>query len=263
MNKRLTYNELEVQVTQFRSELASKDDEVNKIRSSFLSNISHDIRTPMNVIVGFSNLLTDPTYSQEQVGFFVDEINKNSKELLRLIDNIILKAKVENDHVDVNMKMCEISSLMNELYNHFQQKLINGNKSIQLKLIATENYSKNKIFTDPRIMKEILNNLFENAAKYAINGSLEFGYRILRERTAEFFVRDSVLGTNNRNNNGYYKKIYGNVNNALNGEDQHGIGLTISDKLIRLLGGKLTVKSTFENGSSFNFTIPLLVEKPV
>ncbi|MCD4682662.1 MAG: hypothetical protein K8R86_05195, partial [Bacteroidales bacterium] len=263
MNKRLTYKELEGQITQIRGELASKDDEVNKIKSSFLSNFSHEIRTPMNVIVGFSNLLNDSTYNQEQIGFFIDEINKSSKELLILIDNVILTAKVENDNVAVDMKMNEINSLMNDLYSHFQQKLKNANKRIELKLISTENYSNNKIFTDPRIMKEILNNLFENAAKYAINGSLEFGYRILGEKTAEFFVRDSTQRINNSNNNRFYKKINGSDNNALNGGDQHGIGLTISDKLIRLLGGKLTVKSTFENGSSFNFTIPLLVEKPV
>ncbi len=65
----------------------------------------------MNVIVGFSNLLNDPTYDQEQKGFFIDEINKNSKELLKLIDNILLCSKVENDNVEVNMKPFNLSSL--------------------------------------------------------------------------------------------------------------------------------------------------------
>jgi len=263
MNKRLTYNELEDQVTQFRSELASKDNEVNKIKSCFLSNISHEIRTPMNVIVGFSNLLNDPTYSQEQVGFFIEEINKNSKELLRLIDNIILTAQVENDHVDVNMELCEINSLMEELYKHFQQKLINGNKSIQLKFIASENTSENKVFTDPKIMKRIMNNLIENAVNFAINGSLEFGFRILQEKTAEFFVRDATPVINGNNINRLYRKFNGNDKIAANGNDDHGLSLRMSDKLIRILGGNLSVKSHFENGSSYKFTIPLLVEKLV
>jgi len=99
MHKKFSYSELEDKVSEIKEELAFKIDEVNRLKSSFLSNVSHEIRTPMNVIMGFSNLLSDPRYNQDQKNFFVDEINKNSKELLRLIDNIILTAKVETGNI--------------------------------------------------------------------------------------------------------------------------------------------------------------------
>lgn len=263
MNKQLTYKELEDQVMQYRHELASKNDEVNKIKSSFLANVSHEIRTPMNVIVGFSNLLGDHSYDQDQIGFFVDEINKNSKELLRLIDNVILTAKAENDHVDVNMKICDVNSLMKDLYNHFQKILLNSPKPVKLNFATPDNISGNKVFTDPQIMKEVMNNLIENAVKYAINGSLEFGYRVLNEKKAEFFIRDVIPVINSNNKNRLQRKINGNENTDLNDKDHHGLRLTMTESMVRLLGGNLTVKSNLENGSSFNFTIPLLVEKLV
>jgi len=262
MNKRLTYKELEENFTHVKGELAIRDVEVNKIKSTFLSNVSHEIRTPMNVIVGFSNLLNDPTYDQEQKGFFIDEINKNSKELLRLIDNILLCSKVEDENVELNLQPVDLNSLTTYLHRHFNEKLKNANKSITLKLISDKNNNQT-VFTDKEILKDALNNIIDNASKYAINGSLEFGYRILKEKTVLFFVRDAHPGVNGQNKNSLYSKGNYNNENIMNTEDQHGIGLTISDKLIRSLGGKLTVKSTFEYGSSFNFAIPLLVEKPV
>ena len=67
--------------------------EKENVKASFLSNISHELRTPVNVILGFTNLLTDPGYGEDQKKFFLQEINQNSKKLLRIIDNLIYSAE--------------------------------------------------------------------------------------------------------------------------------------------------------------------------
>ena len=261
MNKKLSYRELEQKVTQFESDLAIKDEEVNKLKSSFLSNVSHQIRTPMNVIVGFSSLLNDPNYNHDQKIFFVDEINKNSKELLRLIDNIILTAKVESDNIKLNMGLYDIKNITDELYSYFKKSLNGRNNNIKIRLIRNSNNLVDNIFTDPSKLKLALFNLIENAVKFTINGTVEFGYNVIDDKV-DFFVEDTGIGINGKDINNIYKKFTQLENDGTRCQSGLGVGLTISDKLIRLLGGKLIVKSTLGKGSSFNFTIPLLVKQP-
>lgn len=263
MHKKLSYSELEDKVIEIREELAFKIDEVNRLKSSFLSNVSHEIRTPMNVIMGFSNLLSDPRYNQDQKNFFVDEINKNSKELLRLIDNIILTAKVETGNIKLNMTFCDIQNIMDELYNHFHKNINNHKKrNVKINLITKLNNQDNKVFTDSLKLKHALFNLIENAIKFTINGLVEFGYEVNDENDIEFFVKDTGIGINGKDINKIFKKFTQLEEDDTRKDSGLGIGLTISDRLIQLLGGKLIVKSTLGKGSSFYFTIPLLVEKP-
>lgn len=263
MNRKLTYKELEEKVSEMEGQLTLKDKEVHKLKSSFLSNISHEIRTPMNVIVGFSYLLNDPHYDQNQKEFFVGEINKNSKELLRLIDNIILTAKIETDDIKLEMNICDIQVLMEELYTQIR-KFINSNLSnkVELKFIQNTLKSNYQIFTDREKFMRAMFNMIENAIKFSKNNSVEFGYKIINDKFVDFFIKDNGIGTNGESN------LSGRKISIIEPEDtldfyETRIGLTISDKLIRLLGGKLKIKSSIGKGSSFNFTIPLLVEKSV
>lgn len=264
MDKRLSYQDLENEISLVRNELLLKDDEVNKLKSSFLSNVSHEIRTPMNVIVGFSNLLSDPHYNKDQKSFFVDEINKNSLELLRLIDNIIITAKVESDNIKLNMSEFDVSVVMKELYIHFQKKLkYQDNQKIKLQLASLSSSKAMKIFSDSAKLKHALFNLIDNALKYTINGTVEFGCEVKNNRFVEFYVKDTGIGINGKDVSKIYRKFTQSPNNYTHTNNGLGIGLTISDKLIRLLGGKLTVRSTLGKGSLFHFNLPLLVKNPV
>jgi signal transduction histidine kinase len=263
MSRKLTYKELEQKVSQMENKLNLKDNEVNKLKSSFLSNISHEIRTPMNVIVGFSYLLNDPNYDQNQKEFFVGEINKNSKELLRLIDNIILTAKIETDDIKLEMGICDVKSLMDDLYGQVQKFLkINLLSNVELKLIHSIDKSNYRIFTDREKLKRAMFNMIENAIKCSKSNSVEFGYNIIDSKFVDFFIHENGKESVSK------RERFDKAKDRIHIEDpvdfyETRIGLTISDKLIRLLGGKLKIKTSTEKGATFNFTIPLLVEKPV
>ena len=161
------------------------------------------------------------------------------------------------------MSFCDVQAIFNELYNHFQKNFKKqDSRKIKLRLVTSHNNKLPKIFSDSSKLKHALFNLIDNALKYTLNGTVEFGYEVKDNSLVEFFVKDTGIGINGKDINKIYKKFTQLVENNSHNNGL-GIGLTISDKLIRLLGGKLTVKSTLGKGSLFHFTIPLLVEKPV
>jgi len=231
--------------------------------ASLLSNISHEIRTPVNVIVGFTNLLIDPTYDDEQKQFFIQEINHNSKELLRVVDKLIYSAKINCEEYVPEMFMYPINDILSEMRSEVDH-LIQNIKYKKFKIIfkKTSIPDDSSIFTDKKKLITALLYLIENTQKLSVNGPIEWGAEML-DNSVKFFVQDGGSKINQK----YLVKVINDFQNEkiTNSEDNQakGIGLTIAEKLIRTIGGKLTIKSTFNKGSSFFFTIPLLVEKPV
>jgi signal transduction histidine kinase len=264
MLKKPSYRELECEVKEIKDVLSVKSKEVGRLKSSILANISHEVRTPMNSIVGFSNLLTESRFSNEQKNFFISEINKNSKELLRLIDNILLAAQFESDSISINNRECNIASIFDDLFYYFNLKVKSNSKSkVRIKVIKPNDEKTRIIFTDVEKIKKVLHSLIENAIKYTAKGYVEFGYSIDRESNIGFFVKDTGIGINENDVEIIQTKFTQIDNKDFRNMNGIGLGLTIADKLIRILGGKLIVNSSLGQGSIFSFNLPLLVEKSV
>jgi K+-sensing histidine kinase KdpD len=262
MRKKLSYIELENILKQTQSELEVREEEFNKIRSSFYSNVSHEIRTPMNAIVGFSQLLSDPGYSSNEKKFFADEINNNSKKLLHLIENMIVTAKYESDQIIIHKSFCNLDDLMEKIYHHFNDELKKEQyKKIELKFVKKTKNNHNVLFTDQKILEQIMTNLLENAFKFSANCTVQFGFEVNDDNTIRFFVNNSENGSKGKdlsNRSDRFNRLTRNYN-----FEDVKLGFSISEKLVKLLDGKLKVKSILGRGSSFYFTIPLLEKKPV
>ena len=259
MNKCISNKDFEQEILKIKNDLARKTKEVDRLKSVFLSNVSHEIRTPMNVIVGFSNLLANPDYKQDQREFFIEEINKNSRELLRIIDNIIYTAKFESEDITPEMEICEVNKIIDAIKLQIDD-FIDDYKFDKIKVDVTKSTDKIKVFTDPGKLKVAILNLVENAIKFTIEGTVELGYSI-QDNKVMFFVSDTGEGIDHKDLKKIREKFY-QLENSSRSKKGLGVGLSVSDKLIRLLGGKLSLTSTLGKGSSFYFTIPLLVERP-
>ncbi|MCD4696292.1 MAG: HAMP domain-containing histidine kinase [Bacteroidales bacterium] len=263
MSKNISNNDFETEIQKMKEDLARKSEEVNLLKSSFLSNISHEIRTPMNVIVGFSNLLSDKSYNQEQRDFFIEEINKNSRELLRIIDNVIITSKIDSEEIRPEMDTYSVNMIITEVHTQVKKFVSDFSfNNIKIKLSKPKDNQDYEVFTDKDKLKKALLNLLENAIKYTIHGTVEFGFKIF-DNYIEFFVNDTGIGIEQKNLKKVLEKFYQVDENNKGGRKGLGVGLSVSDKLIKILGGKLALKSTLGKGSSFYFSIPLLVEKPV
>jgi signal transduction histidine kinase len=262
MIKKPSYRELEYEVKEIRDVLSVKTQEVGRLKSSILANISHEVRTPMNSIVGFSNLLRDSNFTNDQKNFFISEINKNSKELLRLIDNILLAAKFESESISINNSNYNIAKMMEDLFYHFNLKIkSNLDSDLRIKINKPDNEKKRYVFLDGGKVKTIMHSLIENAIKYTTSGFVEFGYFIEVQSNICFFVKDTGIGIARKDVEIIQTKFTQLDNNDFRNMNGIGLGLTIADKLVKILGGKLKIESTIGKGSLFSFNLPLLVEK--
>jgi len=260
MVKNLSYKDLESKFTSIQTEMSINENQFNKLIHSFFSKISYEIRTPLNVIVGFSNLLNDQSYSQEQKDFFIREINNNSNELLRLIDNYIFYAKIETGELILDFDVHNVVSLMNELNTELNNNFEKPSPTrSNITLRRDQNGINYKIFTDKEKFLQVMTTLIKRASLFNHNSPITFGFNLNDEKFVEFFIDTNQVSNadNEINQNNYSTE----VNDHYNSDAVSALGF--SDKLIRLLGGNLKIKTTLGQGSSYHFTIPLLVEKPL
>ncbi len=250
-----SYSELEKRLEEMKRELLIKSEEVELLKTSFLSNISHEIRTPMNAIIGFSSLLKYPDLNEEEKENYIEYINLSSNELLMIIDNIIQTANIESHNVYINRRECCVDDIFDDLYRLYKNK--NGRHNVDLILKIRNNEKKLKLITDSGKLKYALSNLIDNALKFTSDGFVEFGYTKNNNKTLKFFVKDTGIGIPENKLDVIFNKFIQIENTNTRKYSGLGVGLTISSSFIDLLGGKITVESTFGKGSVFYFTLPL------
>jgi signal transduction histidine kinase/ligand-binding sensor domain-containing protein/ActR/RegA family two-component response regulator len=249
-------NELENLVDERTSDLKiakNKAEESDRLKSAFLANMSHEIRTPMNAIVGFSSLLNDEAIEAEEKEFYIKAIKNNSDTLLTIINDILDISMIEvNQFVLYKEKFC-VDELLAELKSYYDIK----NAKKLLFYYANENTSqKTYIYNDPIRIRQIMTNLLNNAYKFTETGFIRFGY-IAEESTIKFFVEDTGIGISEANKSRVFDdfhKIEPYANKFFQGT---GIGLSISKKLVGLMGGEIGVESEMGKGSLFYFTLPI------
>jgi PAS domain S-box-containing protein len=232
-----------------------KAEESDKLKSAFLANMSHEIRTPMNAILGFSTLMRTRTLTEEKRKDYIDLINSNCRQLLRIITDIIDISKIEAGQISIFNKNFNLNKTLQELHLNFSSQIEAMQKPIELVYKAGLSNEYSSVFTDKVRLEQILSNLLANAIKFTDRGKIEFGYYIDRRSDIVFYVKDTGIGMTQDEQNvifdrfrqvsSSYNKIYGGT----------GLGLTISKGLAEKLGGKIWVESEIEAGSTFYFNI--------
>jgi PAS domain S-box-containing protein len=233
-----------------------KAEESDKLKSAFLANMSHEIRTPMNAILGFATLIRNRVLSEEKRKDYLELVNSNCRQLLRIISDIIDIAKIEAGQISIFNKNFSLNKTLHDLYLNFGNQLEAMKKPIKLILRPGLNNEESTIFSDKVRLEQILANLLSNAIKFTDEGTIEFGYYIDRRRDIIFFVKDTGIGMTQKEQavifdrfrqvSSSYNKIYGGT----------GLGLSISKGLAEKLGGKIWVESEIDAGSTFCFNIP-------
>ncbi len=247
-------------------EARDRAEESDRLKTSFLANMSHEIRTPMNGIIGFANLLRDPDLSNDKRDLFLKHIDHSSNQLLNIIDDIIDISKIESGQLKISNKPVRINGILEEIYSSFFHRIRGdapGQKRVDFKLKKGNESNDFTIVTDDFRLSQIFNNLIGNAIKFTKEGHITFGYSLRNNRYVEFFVSDSGIGIPNNKTRLIFDR-FGQVEQERSLQPSGtGLGLPISKSLANLMGGEMWVESVVGKGTTFYFTLPLVVEKPV
>ena len=229
----------------------------NQSRNNFMANMSHEIRTPINGIIGFSELLKSGDLTHEQQIRYVDIIEESSRSLLLLIDDIIDISKIEADELKVKKDACSLKTTIKELSEEFKIMKEKKQKSqLEIRFRKPRLKHHDYIFTDTKRLKQILFNLVDNALKYTDSGYIEIGYQLLNKNKLQFYIEDTGHGISNNQLKTIFNRTLQHAHSLKEREGGAGLGLAISNGLVKLLGGTMNVKSTLNKGSIFYFTIP-------
>ena len=230
-----------------------KAKESDQMKSRFIQNISHEVRTPMNGIVGFSDLMvSDYQLESENYRYYAENIIKNSNQLLSVINNVLDISILESGEVFINREKFSLASFMTELEKSCQSLLKEG---ISLQVMNPEPAKKIIVESDKSRLIQIFNNLMGNAVKFTKQGEISIGY-VLRKNEVCFYVKDEGIGVLPEEQTVIFERFV-QTSNTRGKYGGTGLGLAISKELCTLLNGRIWVESEPERGATFYFTIPL------
>jgi signal transduction histidine kinase len=256
VNKNL---ELESEVKR-RQEAEQKATEANEAKSRFLSFISHEMRSPLNAIIGLSEELAETLLGDAlpQSREDVTRIRSASQHLLGLINNLLDLSKIEAGKMPLVLDECELGPLVQELGRDLEPLVRrNGNK-----LTVHSNGDAPRVRTDVTKLKQVLMNLISNAGKFTSNG--EIVVRIgdpggTAEKRFEIAVTDSGIGMTGQEMSRLFQAYTQATDSTSRKYGGTGLGLAISRQFCRLMGGDLTVTSVVGKGSTFTVNLPAQV----
>jgi len=233
-------------------------EESDKLKSAFLANMSHEIRSPMNAIIGFSNLITDSFELEEEMVKYLSYIKHSGSNLLQLVDDIIDIAKIEAGQLKIRKEKFDLDEMLNRLLSSVVAGLAkNKSTSTTIQLNLPTNSDKPVIFSDELRIKQVLTNFLSNAVKFTDEGIIEFGYEKLPDSQLLFYTRDSGLGISEKDKDLVFQR-FGQVEDSYTKNTSGtGLGLAISKSIVELLDGEIWVDSIENKGSTFYFKIPV------
>ena len=238
-------------------------DTSNKLKSTFLNNFSHEVRTPLNSIIGFTYLLENDNPPKEDIAKYVDIISKNSHYLLSIVQNIIEISQLERDEYRISPDQFSVNELMKEIFNEGEHLIQESNKPIKLLCKTGLDDNADLYLSDRNRLKEIMVHLLDNAVKFTEFGKIEFGYRVHEADTLLFWINDSGIGIEDDEQSKIFQPFYQIKDGTHLKFSGTGLGLSIASKIVQLMGGNLWVKSEYAKGTTMYFALNFMTQDSI
>ena len=242
----------------------------SKAKSIFLSNMSHDIRTPMNAIVGFTTLAINHIDSRDQVEEYLKKIMSSGNHLLSLINDVLDMSRIESGKMHLEEKPCSLPEILHGLQNIIQGDV--NAKQLEF-YVDTIDVFDEEIYCDKLRLNQVLLNLLSNAVKYTMTGGT-ISFRITEKAGApegfayyEFHIRDTGIGMSEEFVAHIFEPFERERNSTISGIQGTGLGMAITKNIVDMMNGVIEVKSTLNVGTeckvSFMFRLNTEERKPV
>ncbi|MBQ7918802.1 MAG: response regulator [Lachnospiraceae bacterium] len=252
----------EAEHNQLLQQALEEANNANEAKSAFLFNMSHDIRTPMNAIIGFNEIARENIQDIQRVEDCLEKMDVASKHLLRLINDVLDMARIENGKIDLELAPCSISKLVGETRAMFMPEM--DKKHITF---STQMHNVKYDFLQADILRtrQIIFNILSNAMKYTKDGGKvwftveESEMGIDGYVTLTIVVKDTGIGMSEA----FQKNVFGMFererSTTQSGVQGTGLGLAITKKLVDVMAGKIIVESKEGEGTTFTVSIPFQV----
>ncbi len=258
--------ELERKVQEATAELAQQNEllrrqhieleQASALKSQFLANISHEFRTPLNAILGYTHMLlqgvsgavTDPQRKS------LTRIDSNSRHLLALINDILDITRIEAGRMPLNVSSFKVSDLVNEVMSELEPIIRRSNLTVSARMKTTLPVLK----SDRQKVKQIVLNLLSNSLKFTTTGSVTIGATLdPKTHTLAIAVRDTGVGIPPESRSKIFEDFRQLDNSPARGYGGTGLGLSICRRLAQMLGGSIELESTVGEGSTFTLRLPV------
>lgn len=232
--------------------------ESTRLMSEFLAGMSHELRTPMTAILGYSDALMDPDVTEEEARMMAATIRRNGDHLLAILNDLLDFSKIKAGQMHVECVSCNPVEILADLHGLMLPRADARGITLRAEFDAT---LPTRIQTDPTRLRQILLNLISNAVKFTEQGSVVIRGRVLNDadlgRRLVIEVEDSGIGMTEEQLTRIAEPFVQADASTTRRFGGTGLGLAISRRLAELLGGRLEVRSTYEVGSTFTFTLPI------
>ena len=235
-----------------------RETKANLAKREFLFNMSHDIRTPMNAIIGFTALAQTHIDDRGQVEDYLKKISVSSQHLLSLINDVLDMSRIESGKVTLEAKPVHLPELVHELRDIIQAVVSKKDLSLTLDTVGVENED---VIADPLRLEQILINVLANAVKFTPDGG-QISLWIVQKDTApagyadfEFHIKDNGIGMSEEFQKHIFEQFARERTSTVSKIQGTGLGMAITKSLVDMMGGRITVKSEQEKGSEFTISL--------
>ena len=230
----------------------------NRAKREFLFNMSHDIRTPMNAIIGFTSLAATHINNKEQVLDYLKKISTSSQHLLSLINDVLDMSRIESGKVKIEEKAVHLPDLVHDVRSIIQPNVAAKRLSL---FIDTMDIEDEDIITDPLRLNQILLNILSNAIKFTPTGGM-ISIRIAQKNGApkgcvcyEFRIKDNGIGMSEEFQKHIFEEFSREESSTVSGIQGTGLGMSITKNIVDLMGGTIALTSEPGKGSEFIVTL--------
>ena len=226
----------------------NKAEESDRLKTAFLANMGHEIRTPLNAIVGFADLLP-VVESEEDRNQLIREIQNNNQKLLRIIDGLVSMSKIEAEAKNLVKSQTNLVEVLSEITQTYMQMV-----DSQTVVLATQfPYTELMMTTDVAKLREMVDQLMQNAVKFTLKGSITLGFELIDGEHVRIWVKDTGKGIAEADKERIFERFV-KVDEYIPGT---GLGLSVAKSHAASLGGTIGVDSRPGEGSTFWVVLPL------
>ena len=240
--------------------LREQAEQANRAKSTFLANMSHELRTPLNAIIGYSELLHDDAklLGAGELAADLDKIHSSGHHLLKLINNILDLSKIEAGKMEMRLERFAVAPLVSDVSSTVGMLMKNNNNQLRVSCEA----DVGEMTADSLWVRQSILNLLSNAAKFTQNGTVELSVRRTEpddDALLIFSVRDTGVGMRDSQVSTLFEAFQQVHDKTASDFGGTGLGLTISRRLCRVMGGDIQASSEVGKGSIFTISLPAVV----